>query len=85
MTESEIVIRPLEPADRQAWNPLWQGYLTFYKSTLPPEVIDKTWERLLDPSEPMHGLVAILDGEIVGIVHFIFHRSTWAPERLLLP
>lgn len=72
-----ILIRPLEAADRDEWEPLWQGYLTFYKSTVAPEVTETTWRRLLDPSEPMHGLVAVLEGEIVGIVHYLYHRSTW--------
>ncbi len=72
-----IQIRPFGPQDRQAWEPLWQGYLTFYASSLPPEVTDATWGRLNDPAEPMHGLAALLDGRIVGIVHYIYHRSTW--------
>jgi GNAT superfamily N-acetyltransferase len=72
-----IEIRPLRLEDREAWEPLWQGYLTFYKSTLPPEVTDATWRRLNDPAEPMYGLAAVLDGRIVGIVHCLFHRSTW--------
>jgi GNAT superfamily N-acetyltransferase len=72
-----IQIRPFTSDDRQAWEPLWQGYLTFYKSSLPPEVTDETWRRLNDPAEPMHGLAAILDGRIVGLVHFLYHRSTW--------
>jgi GNAT superfamily N-acetyltransferase len=70
-------IRPFAPDDRQAWEVLWQGYLTFYKSTLSAEVTDTTWRRLNDPAEPMHGLVAVLDGRIVGIVHYLYHRSTW--------
>ena len=72
-----IQIRPFRSGDRVAWEPLWQGYLTFYKSTVPSEVTDATWGRLNDPAEPMHGLAAVLDGRIVGIVHYIFHRSTW--------
>jgi GNAT superfamily N-acetyltransferase len=72
-----IQIRPLTADDRNAWEPLWQGYLTFYKSSLPREVTETTWRRFLDPAEPMHGLVAVLDGRIVGIVHCIYHRSTW--------
>ncbi|MBZ6075040.1 GNAT family N-acetyltransferase [Microvirga puerhi] len=74
-----ILIRPFQPGDRDGWNPLWQGYLTFYKSSLPPETTDLTWSRLLDPAEPMYGLAAVLDGEIIGIVHYLYHRSTWSP------
>ncbi|HEY5336850.1 MAG TPA: GNAT family N-acetyltransferase, partial [Rhizomicrobium sp.] len=29
-----------------------------------------------DPYEPIHILVAELDGRIVGIVHYLYHRST---------
>jgi GNAT superfamily N-acetyltransferase len=72
-----IDIRPFRPEDREAWEPLWQGYLTFYKASVPAEVTDTTWRRLNDPAEPVHGLAAVLDGRVVGIVHYIFHRSTW--------
>ncbi len=73
-----LQIRPFRPEDRSAWEPLWQGYLAFYKSSLPTEVTETTWRRLNDPAEPMHGLAAVLDGSIVGIVHYIYHRSTWS-------
>ena len=72
-----IQIRPFRSGDRESWEPLWQGYLTFYKSTVPSEVTDTTWRRLNDAAEPIHGLAAVLDDRIVGIVHYIFHRSTW--------
>jgi GNAT superfamily N-acetyltransferase len=72
-----LQIRPFTPEDRNAWEPLWQGYLTFYKSTLSDEVTAATWHRLNDPAEPMHGLFAVLDGRVVGLVHYLFHRSTW--------
>jgi GNAT superfamily N-acetyltransferase len=72
-----LEVRPFTADDRDAWEPLWQGYLTFYKSSLPAEVTDTTWRRLLDPAEPMHGLAAVLDGTILGIVHYLYHRSTW--------
>jgi GNAT superfamily N-acetyltransferase len=75
-----IHIRPFTPDDRQTWESLWQGYLTFYKSSVPAEVTDVTWQRLNDPAEPIHGLAAVLDGKIVGIVHYIYHRSTWTTE-----
>lgn len=74
---SEILIRPATAADHVAWLPLWQGYLAFYQSSLTPEVTALTWQRLLDPAEPMHVALAVLDGEVVGLVHFIEHRSCW--------
>jgi len=72
-----VQVRPFAPEDRKAWEPLWQGYLTFYKADMPAEVTETTWRRLNDPAEPMHGLAALLDGRIVGIVHYLYHRSTW--------
>jgi ribosomal protein S18 acetylase RimI-like enzyme len=76
-SQSNIVIRPFQAGDRAAWEPLWQGYLTFYKASLTAEATDTTWRRLIDAAEPMQGLVALLEGEIVGIVHTVYHRSTW--------
>jgi GNAT superfamily N-acetyltransferase len=72
-----LAVRPLRRDERQAWEPLWLGYLTFYASTVSPEVTETTWRRLHDPAEPMHVLGAFLDDTLVGIVHYLFHRSTW--------
>jgi GNAT superfamily N-acetyltransferase len=72
-----IDIRPFSPEDRAAWEVLWQGYLTFYKASIPAEATETTWRRFQDPAEPVHGLGAFVDGEMVGIVHYLFHRSTW--------
>jgi GNAT superfamily N-acetyltransferase len=72
-------VRPAQPGDRAAWELLWQGYLTFYKATLAPDVTDATWRRFFDPLEPLHALVAERDGSLIGIAHYLLHRSTWAP------
>ena len=76
---SDLTIRLLAASDRAAWEPLWKGYQTFYKVDLPAATTDVTFARLIDPTEPMDGLVAERDGRLVGIVHMIFHRSTWTP------
>lgn len=70
-------VRALRPDERHSWEPLWLGYLTFYKSVVTPEVTETTWGRLHDAAEPMHVLGAFLDDTLVGIVHYLFHRSTW--------
>ena len=78
MAAQGVIIRPLHADDRAGWEPLWQGYLTFYKTTLPTNVTDMTWQRLLDAAEPMNGLVAERDGDLIGLAHYLFHRSTWS-------
>jgi GNAT superfamily N-acetyltransferase len=74
---SRIEIRAVGKDERPSWEPLWKGYLTFYKATLSPEQDDLTWARLHDPAEPMHILGAYVDDALHGIVHYLFHRSTW--------
>ena len=79
MTDT-ILIRDVTAADHERWLPLWEGYNAFYKrsgpTALPPEVTANTWVRFLDPWEPMHALVAVDGAQLVGIAHYIFHRST---------
>lgn len=77
-----LEIRPLTQADRPAWEPLWQGYLTFYKASLPPEVTDTTWARLMDPAEPMFVRGAFENGALLGIVQCVLHRTTWSPRPI---
>ena len=65
-------------ADFDAWLTLWRGYQAFYQVDIAEAVTQSTWSRLLEPSEPMHGALAVAHGKAVGLVHFLFHRSTWA-------
>ena len=79
----DVEIRPLAAGDRAQWEPLFRGYLTFYKSSLPDEVIDESWLRLLSDDPQFHiGLVAVDSaGDVIGIAHVLFHRSTWSPTH----
>jgi GNAT superfamily N-acetyltransferase len=72
-----VVIRPVGGDERAAWEPLWNGYLAFYKATLAPGVSDVAWQRFHDPDEPMFLLGAYVDGKLTGIVQYLFHRSSW--------
>ena len=74
---SGVEIKPIGPNERAAWQPLWQGYLRFYESSQAPEATDVLWQRLHDPKEPMHLLGAWRDGKLIGIVHYLYHRSCW--------
>jgi len=75
-----VIIRDLRAEDRPQWDGLWRGYLAFYESELAPEVSDITFARLLDTDEPMFALVAEDNGDLLGIVHCVLHRGTWAIE-----
>jgi GNAT superfamily N-acetyltransferase len=75
-----ILTRPIERSDYEAWRPLWDGYNAFYgragETALPEEVTSATWERFFTDDEPVRALVAEYQGRVVGLVHFVFHRST---------
>jgi len=77
MAAPDIVIRPVGADERAAWEPLWKGYLDFYKTSVPKEVYDITWARLHNPDEPMGLLGAYVDSKLLGIVHYLYHRSCW--------
>jgi GNAT superfamily N-acetyltransferase len=72
----KLIVRPVTPADRAQWAPLWEGYNRFYKRTLPAAITEMTWSRFFDAYEPVHALVGERDGQLLGLVHYIFHRST---------
>ena len=74
---STLQIRLVTAADHAAWLPLWQGYQRFYNADIAAEVSALTWQRFLDPAEPMFAALAWQDGVAVGLVHWIFHRSCW--------
>ena len=83
MSQDSLTIRPLEAGDEAAWRALWTGYLTFYESSVPEEVYASTFARLLgDDPQDFHGLLALVDGVPVGLVHYIFHRHCWRIENV---
>lgn len=75
-----VTVRDVLPGDFQAWKPLWDGYNAFYgrhgPTALSPEVTQMTWSRFFDAYEPVHALVALDGNQVVGIAHYLFHRST---------
>jgi GNAT superfamily N-acetyltransferase len=71
-----LTVRPVAPTDFAQWAPLWEGYNRFYQRTLPAEITEMTWTRFFDAYEPVHALVAERDGQLLGLAHYIFHRST---------
>jgi GNAT superfamily N-acetyltransferase len=81
-----ILIRPLAEEDHAGWRPLWEGYNAFYgrhgDTALAESITPTTWRRFLDPNEPVFALVAEDQGAIVGLAHYLFHRSTTRLEPI---
>jgi GNAT superfamily N-acetyltransferase len=78
--DATLHVRPVARTDYEAWKPLWDGYNAFYgrsgPTALPREVTETTWRRFFDGYEPVHALVAEHDGRLLGLAHYLFHRST---------
>jgi GNAT superfamily N-acetyltransferase len=74
------LVRAVTRSDLAQWRPLWDGYNAFYgrsgPTALAEEITRTTWARFFDAAEPVHALVAEHDGRLVGLVHYLFHRST---------
>jgi GNAT superfamily N-acetyltransferase len=77
-----LLVRSVTRQDYEQWLPLWEGYNAFYgrsgANALAPEVTQMTWARFFDAYEPVHALVAEGDGRLLGLAHYLFHRSTTA-------
>ena len=76
----DFTIRPVSIADYDQWLSLWDGYNAFYgrsgPTALAPEVTQITWSRFFDAYEPVYALVAESEGKLLGLTHYIFHRTT---------
>jgi len=80
----DFIVRPVKRQDYEQWLVLWEGYNRFYgrfdTTALPTAITQMTWERFFDAYEPVHALVAEKDGRLLGLTHYLFHRSTTAIE-----
>lgn len=75
------LIRPLTAADEAEWHRLWTAYLQFYNTTVPEAVYASTFARLLgDDPRDFNALVAEVDGQLLGLTHYLFHRHAWKIE-----
>jgi GNAT superfamily N-acetyltransferase len=71
-----LTVRSVVATDLAQWEGLWAGYNTFYQRTVPAEITRTTWSRFFDDGEPVYALVAEREGRLLGLVHYLFHRST---------
>jgi GNAT superfamily N-acetyltransferase len=81
---ANLIISSVSRDDYAQWLPLWDGYNAFYgragATALAPEITAMTWERFFDAYEPVYALVAQRGGALLGLAHYLFHRSTTSIE-----
>jgi len=57
----------------------------FYKTILPAQIYDHTWQRLIAAEGPIRGLGAPQRGAtspLVGIAHCLFHAHAWTTKEV---
>ena len=76
-----LIVRALRAEDGSAWKGLWKDYLSFYDTSVPDAIFISTFARLLgDDPRDFNALVAEYDGQVVGLVHYLYHRHAWKIE-----
>jgi hypothetical protein len=84
--DMSLIVRSLKEADHASWQMLWEGCINACLEqgiAAPPlECTDLNWLRLMSNEEPVSGLLAERDDKPVGLVHYIFHRSTFHAEPI---
>lgn len=81
--DGNVTVRPLLATDRAEWDRLWTAYLAFYETSRPTEIFDTYFDRLMgDDPQDFHGLVAEVEGKLVGLTHYLFHRHGWSVENV---
>ena len=77
-----ITIRPATAKDEAAWRALFAAYIKFYRAEIAEEAVALTWQRILDPTHNMAGLVAQQAGKVIGICNYLFHDNTWSTKPI---
>lgn len=78
-----LTIRTLRAEDKDQWAEMWRDYLAFYETTLPENVYETTFSRLLgDDPQDFSCFVAEQGSVLVGLTHYLFHRHAWKVEKV---
>jgi GNAT superfamily N-acetyltransferase len=72
-----MIIRDPSQTDEAAWRRLWSGYNAFYETSVPEQVTDRTWQRILNPASPIFARLAEDDGDVIGFSICVLHDGTW--------
>ncbi|ORY78122.1 putative acetyltransferase [Protomyces lactucae-debilis] len=65
----------------ETWQPLFKAYITFYKAELSDAQYTNTYSRLVDPSGDLFGFIAVDEGVVIGLTHYLYHASSWTDKQ----
>ncbi len=77
--QASVTVNALQASDYAAWQRLGAGYNRFYEREFPATVYQRTWQRLIQ-GDGIHGFAARVDGELLGITHYLFQPSIWTAD-----
>lgn len=82
--DTNITITALTAEHETEWRRLWTAYLEYYETSVPEEVYQTTFARLIDPAHTNQcAALAVQDGVPVGLVHWILHPHNWKIEDVV--
>lgn len=71
-------IRVLINNDFDEWLEIYRFYAEHYEVQLTEDVVNTTWGWLMDKTHPLKGLVAEVDGRLIGLAHYrAMPRPLW--------
>ncbi len=87
-----VIVAPLKPEDRPAWEDLARGYKAFYQTPTTDGQYEAAWRQLRDKGSGFRALGAYLDdtagagpaSALVGITHYLFHPLMWYGDACYL-
>ena len=81
----DVSVRAIELDDHARWAELYRAYREFYHLSPDEVVIQRVWGWALDPANEVMGLVASLNGRVVGLAHYrCFSRPSSGTVGLFL-
>jgi len=81
------IIEEISENDYENWKLIFKKYLLFYNSKLSEKIIRNTWNNIINKEKPINCIGCyetskIKKKQLVGIMNFIYHKSTWIENNV---
>jgi len=76
---ADVSVNALQASDYAAWQRLGAAYNRFYEREFLLATYERTWQRLMQ-GDGIHGFAARVDGQLLGITHYLFQPSIWTGD-----